>query len=496
MEFYSSSKSFLINLFDERILIQLIKCKNDDSDYNLPQCFDFRMVYQMKKLNRHIRNISVISVLISLFFILLYIFNNKQLPVWKDILTNFLWTLFFTIGLYFANAPVSDFVEKKFPGFDWKSFTKRLLTGILGSSIVTLLAGGILYFLMLLVLGNDLKDSTNWILSMKSLDSLSRLIWIATTIATIFHVIALIQHYQAHKLKEQKEKVIQISTEHESLKSQIGSHFLFNSLNVLNGLIVENPENAQEFVGELSRVYRYVLEQKDKALVSLEEEIEFSRTYMNLIQKRYEDGLEFEIASEIPTGYKIVPLSLQILLENCIKHNRISSEEPLKVQVSLEGYYLLIINNLQLKSQLHDSTGKGLRNIINRYKTFTRKEVEIHQTAEEFRVRIPLLTEKTIAMEVEQNYTKEEIKAAKKRVDDVQDFYWNLASYIIVNLFLTFLDLRDGSYDWAYWALLGWGMGVFFHYIEVFGFFNSSSWKDRMIQKELERKKKETERFN
>ncbi len=444
---------------------------------------------------KHIRNISVISVLISLFFILLYIFNNNQLPGWKDILTNFLWTLFFTTGLYFANAPVSDFVENNFPGFDWKSFTKRLLTGILGSSIVTLLAGGILYFVMLLVLGNDLKDSTNWILSMKSLGSLSRLIWIATTIATIFHVIALIQHYQANKLKEQKEKIIQISTEHESLKSQIGPHFLFNSLNVLNGLIEENPDRAQEFVGELSLVYRYVLEQKDKALVSLEEEIDFSRTYMNLVQKRYEDGLEFEISENLPKGLQIVPLSLQILLENCIKHNRISSEEPLKVKVLVENDYLLIINNLQIKNQMHNSTGKGLQNIRDRYKSFTRKEVEISRTAEEFIVKIPLLTEKIMAMEVHQNYTEEEIKAAQKRVKDVQDFYWNLASYIIVNLFLTFLDLRDGSYDWAFWSLLGWGMGVFFHYVEVYGFFNSSSWKDRMIQKELERRQQERNRF-
>src|SRR5690606_6393731 len=297
------------------------------------------------------------------------------------------------LPIYLVNAPVSVWAEKVFPGFDWKSFAKRLLMGIFGSSVVTLLAGGILYFVMLLVLGNDLKDSTNWLLSMKSWDSLSRLIWIATTIATIFHVVALIQHYQTNKLKEQKEKVIQISTEHESLKSQIGPHFLFNSLNVLNGLIEENPDKAQEFVGELSVVYRYVLEQKDKPLVSLEEEIDFSRTYMNLIQKRYEDGLEFEVIENLPKGLQIVPLSLQILLENCIKHNRISSEEPLKVKVLVENDYLLIINNLQIKNQIHNSTGKGLQNIKDRYKSFTRKEVEISRTAEEFIVKIPLLTE-------------------------------------------------------------------------------------------------------
>src|SRR5690606_17482131 len=180
------------------------------------------------------------------------------------------------------------------------------------------------------------------------------------------------------------------------------------------------------------------------------------RTYMNLVQKRYEDGLEFEMSENLPKGLQIVPLSLQILLENCIKHNRISSEEPLKVKVLVENDYLLIINNLQIKNQMHNSTGKGLQNIKDRYKSFTRKEVEISRTAAEFIVKIPLLTEKIMAMEVHQNYTEEEIKAAQKRVKDVQDFYWNLASYIIVNLFLIFLDLRDGSYDWAVLSLLGW----------------------------------------
>jgi len=450
----------------------------------------------MKNFSKHIRNILVTSVLITLFFLLIYIVNNSKLPGWKEVVDNSLWTFIFTFGLYCVNAPVAVWVEKKFPGFDWKSFSKRLLSGILGSSVVTFFTGGILYFLMAVIQGNGVGDSLDWLFSLKSVQSLQQLVWIAVTIATIFHVVSLIQHYQANKLKEQKQKVVQISTEHESLKSQIGPHFLFNSLNVLNGLISENPRKAQEFVGELSSVYRYVLEQKDKALVSLQEEIDFSRTYMNLVQKRYEDGLEFEIQENLPEGFQIVPLSLQILLENCIKHNRISLEEPLKVKVYIDDGYLLIKNNLQIKKQLNQSTGKGLQNIINRYKSFTRKNVEILNTDDEFIVRIPLLTEKIITMEINQKYTDEEYRTAKKRVEEVQGFYWNLASYIIVNLFFTFLDLKDdGHYSWAFWPLVGWGIGVFFHALETFGF-HSHSWKDRMIRKELERRQREREEFN
>src|SRR5690606_37204650 len=138
---------------------------------------------------------------------------------------------------------------------------------------------------------------------------------------------------------------------------------------------------------------------------------------------------------------------------------------------------------------------KGLKNIIDRYKSFTRKQVEISQTQNEFIVKLPLLTEKITTMEIIENYSKEEIKAAKRRVEELQGFYWNLASYVIINVFFLFLDLRDGTLEWVYWPLMGWGIGIAFHAIEVFGMFNSTTWKDRQVQKELERRKQERDRF-
>ncbi len=449
----------------------------------------------MNKLVIHLKYSTVLVLIITLLSVLLYIINTGNLPAWNLALENLGWTAFFTYGLYLANAPVSLLVQRSFEGSGWLVFLKRLIAGVCLSIIATIIVGSILYIIMLLLHGNSPNEIINWLLSIKSLDSFKQLVWISGTIAITFYVFSFIREYQANKLKEQKEKTVQISTEHESLKSQIGPHFLFNSLNVLNGLISENQDKAQEFVSELSSVYRYVLEQNDKPLVSLREEIDFSRTYMNLIQKRFEDGLEFEVVEDFNSEYRIVPLSLQILLENCIKHNRISSEEILKVKVYMENDYLLIKNNLQIKNLLHKSTGKGLKNIIERYKSFTRKDVQILQTQDEFIVKIPLLTEKVTTMEIIQNYTEEEIKAAKKRVEEVQGFYWNLASYVIINSFFHFLDLKDGGYEWAFWPLMGWGIGIAFHAIEVFGMFNSASWKDRQVQKELERRKNERERF-
>ncbi len=449
----------------------------------------------MKRLLTHLRYMLFVILGVSMMFLAMYVVNSSELPNWLQIGKAFGWTAFYTVPLYTVNGLIYHLIEEKIKGVRLKDYFIRFLLGILISCVVSVVIGGMLFVLELVISGKTLDEALSWLFSMDSLYNVQRIIWISGTIATILYVLNFILKYQANKLKEQKERVVQISTEHESLKSQIGPHFLFNSLNVLNGLISENPDKAQEFVSELSSVYRYVLEQNDKSLVSLREEIDFSQTYMNLVQKRFEDGLEFEVVNDFDSNYQIVPLSLQILLENCIKHNRISSDEILKVKVYIKDNYLLIKNNLQIKKQLHKSTGKGLRNIIDRYKSFTRKKVEILQTDNEFIVKLPLLTEKNTNMEIIQNYSEEEIKAAKKRVEELQGFYWNLASYLIINAFLHFLDLKDGSYDWAYWPLLGWGIGIAFHAIEVFGMFNSSSWKDRQVQKELERRKNERDRF-
>lgn len=449
----------------------------------------------MKKLKIHIGYIAIIVLIFLIISITSFTINKGEFPIGSVVLKYLGWIVFYTIPLYIANGYLYYVLDRKIPFSNIESYVKKLLLGMFLGSLVSVLVGEILLLINLIVNGSSFSEAISWIFSVQSFENIKRLIWISVSISITIYLFRFILNYQADKLKEEKKKVVRITTEHESLKSQIGPHFLFNSLNVLNGLIEENPERAQEFVSELSLIYRYVLEHKDKPLVSLREELDFAQTYMNLIQKRYEDGINFEISGDFNSELKIVPLSLQILLENCIKHNRISSENPLNIRVLVNSDHVKIINNLQKKSKLTESTGKGLGNIINRYKNFSKQKVEIMENEAEFKVKLPLLTDNIIAMQTEEKYTKEELKAAKKRVEALRDFYWNLTSYIVVNLFLTFLDLRDGHYSWAFWPLLGWGVGVLFHGVEVFGFFNTYTWKDRMIQKELERRKRERENY-
>src|SRR5690606_15526486 len=219
-------------------------------------------------------------------------------------------------------------------------------------------------------------------------------IMVITFIAVLlFNMFYYYKIYNENRVKEQKIIAGTASAKFESLKNQIDPHFLFNSLNVLSSLIEENPQNAQRFTISLSKIYRYVLEQKDKELVSLEEELSFAKTYMNLLKMRFENSLFYELP-EIATNsdVKVIPLSLQLLLENTVKHNVISEKKHLHIRIFVEDNYLAIQNDFQKKEVLQDQQGVVLQNIIKRYGIITNRKVLINQTEQPFTDKIPKLT--------------------------------------------------------------------------------------------------------
>jgi LytS/YehU family sensor histidine kinase len=184
---------------------------------------------------------------------------------------------------------------------------------------------------------------------------------------------------------EQKLIAKSANAQFESLKNQLDPHFLFNSLNVLTALIDENPEQAQKFTTSMSKIYRYVLEQKDKEMVKVEDEIEFAKIYCNLLKTRFEDSVNFILILMI---YKNSWFRfLQLLLENCIKHNFATSSKPLNIRIFTEGKFLCIENNLQVREQLKESAGIGLANIVQRYALLTNDNVFIEKTEQTFKVK-------------------------------------------------------------------------------------------------------------
>jgi hypothetical protein len=316
-------------------------------------------------------------------------------------------------------------------------------------------------------------------------EMMRQFIWLVTTLVVSFWIYKLIVSIikkQENKVKEQKIIAGTASAKFETLKNQIDPHFLFNSLNVLSSLIEENPENAQRFTTALSKVYRYVLEQKDKDLVSIEEELAFAKTYMNLLQMRFENSLTYEFSIEkIDPEAKVVPLSLQLLLENAVKHNIISEQKPLHIQIFIEKDNLVIQNNFQKKAVLQEGQGVGIQNIISRYAIITNRKVTIEQNEHSFTVKLPMLTKQITIME-NLNYDAEKAYyKAKQQVDELRKFYTSLISFCVVIPFLIFINLRfSPQFQWFWFSMFGWGFGLIMKAFKVYGF--SSNWEEQKIQ--------------
>ena len=199
--------------------------------------------------------------------------------------------------------------------------------------------------------------------------------------------------YQKSIIKQEELKRKNVESQLEVLKNQVKPHFLFNSLNTLASIIPDDPEQAVKYVHNLSNMYRYVLEIKNKKLIPLQEELNCVKAYLFMLSIRYGNHLKFEIEEdELDLNMHIVPLSLQLLVENAVKHNIISKSKPLKIYIDKNGVdTLLVSNNLQPKFEKPISTGIGLENIKNRYQIIANRKVEVKQDEYSFKVYLPLI---------------------------------------------------------------------------------------------------------
>jgi two-component system, LytTR family, sensor kinase len=178
----------------------------------------------------------------------------------------------------------------------------------------------------------------------------------------------------------------------EVLKSQINPHFMFNSLNVLSGLINKDIKKAQQFIDEFSSVYRYVLETIEQPVTTLGKELEFMRSYLFLQQIRYGENLTYSVNVTASLLDMILPpLSLQVVLENATKHNIINERKPLHIEISDEGFTLVVKNNIQPKMSKNVSTGLGLKNLIKRYAFISDQVPEFKVETKHYIAKLPLI---------------------------------------------------------------------------------------------------------
>ena len=271
-----------------------------------------------------------------------------------------------------------------------KNKVSGLLYFFLASCICTLILTSTIVFIQSTMLHN-------YTLSQSIVPLKLNLIY-AILITLFFHLLNAIffyfKEYETQLIAAEQLKRITAQAELQVVKNQINPHFLFNNLNVLSALVMQNNSEANKFIEAFSQVYRYILHNQEKEVVTLKTELEFIKPYIFLLQKRFSQGLTITIdILEQFDEYYIIPASLQMLIENAIKHNIATRTKPLHIVLqALSPHVLTVTNNLQLRETVENSTEIGLNNIIKRYKIVSGKQVLVQQNTATFKVTLPLLT--------------------------------------------------------------------------------------------------------
>ena len=295
-------------------------------------------------------------------------------------------SILITIILWEGNLKFDCFIDNKIP---WQTQPlKRILVQLF---VVFLLAILTLFVIMWFFNSYVCKIPIN---------NINRFFVTVTIISILISILLLAVEIGFQFFKKWKNSLTEIEqyksetalAKLENLKNQINPHFLFNNMSVLSSLVYKDQDKAVAFINQLSKVYRYLLDNGNNELVSIREELLFIESYSYLLNIRYSPNLLIEIAPfNEQLDQLIPPLALQLLIENAIKHNEISSDSPLKIELFTEGDYLVVRNNLKPRLSKDESSNTGLKNIKARYSYFTENEVLVYETTKHFEVKIPIL---------------------------------------------------------------------------------------------------------
>jgi sensor histidine kinase YesM len=250
---------------------------------------------------------------------------------------------------------------------------------------------GIVSFVMLALWRKiSREDNTSW---QPYLVAVAMVIVAVIIIISIYEIVILNQDREYNIARAEKLNTARVQAELEALKNQVSPHFIFNSLNTLSFLITRDPANAKLFNDTLAKVYRYILSNKEKDLVTLKEEIEFVSNYFYLLKIRYANRVNMliELTDMYAEHYLIPPISLQLLIENAIKHNNSSEHAPLTIRVSVSDSYVIVDNEVNPKPYPVPTSQIGLNNLNNRYKLITNRNIVTEQINGHFIVKLPVL---------------------------------------------------------------------------------------------------------
>ncbi|GAA4397492.1 hypothetical protein GCM10023187_07020 [Nibrella viscosa] len=330
-----------------------------------------------------------------LFFILLWLMGiptgylncRDCYSSWQGAITMSVFTGSFWAFLWTGNGLLTDYLNTR---INWvREPGKRFIAGILGTIILsTIIILAINAALHLLWLG---KPIAGFFTDRSVKGSFISSFLITTLVSLFLHGRMFLFSWRQSAINEERLSAEVLSSRYESLKSQVNPHFLFNSLNALTSLVYKDQDQAVLFIRKLADVYRYVLDTRDTELVPLRDELGFVKDYLFLQKIRYDESLHIDIRIDTGQDSQIPPLALQMLLENAVKHNIISEDDPLRIEVFIEQDYLVVRNNLQLKATMEPKTGLGLKNIAARYTFLSNRNVVIDPSPNYFIVKLPIL---------------------------------------------------------------------------------------------------------
>ncbi len=335
--------------------------------------------------NKQVNLFSFILANAGLSLLLLFLFISGALKDWQTFLIGFLWAFSITITQWTGIQWIHGYIDRKISWIETpirKTFI-QIITFLIYSMTAFILVQFINFYIW-----NHVLPAQSW---HSILRSLPYTLMISFVISLIFTTIGFFQAWKRSFIQAEKLKVEMLAYKYESLRNQINPHFLFNSLNVLSDLVYDDQAVAVKFIQQMSDLFRYVLDSRDKELVPLRDELEFIRSYTFMLKTRFEEKLKIEIDVEANADDYIVPMSLQLLIENAVKHNEVSEAFPLRISIRKNADLLEVENNVQPKSAGDDSKKTGLKNITQQYAFFSEKPIKIITSDERFLVRLPIL---------------------------------------------------------------------------------------------------------
>lgn len=328
----------------------------------------------------------IIAGLILIGNLITFILNPSMITIPRAWLINCL----FSIGVGFPMMKFSEFIVIRIGSkIRWEVNPGRRIAITLGAVIMAAILVTFLinYIFVYSIQGQPFSEFIR--------STLTLLILQILIVIYVFSLITAIQFFRMWKEGLMKQEALQrraLELRLEALRNQVNPHFLFNSLNMLASLVPRDPEMAVKMILHLSDSYRYLLDQRGQKLVEWPVERAFVENYLSLQQMRFAGSIRVEIAPAAEgSSFYVVPLAVQMLVENAVKHNTITSDEPLEISIYTDDDYLVVRNNIQLRSTVEKTSGAGLENIMQQYEILSGRRVEVQSDEGHFTVKLPCI---------------------------------------------------------------------------------------------------------